>query len=188
MRTILRILLFATILPFCISCHSDSDDNPIPTVNTDEYFRYTIDGEPERVFFVSAKGSHTVNTSVPASDLFFITAKGENFNGNPSRVIASFSYPVNDISDFLGTQNFPLGFESVSTPKVFRFYESTEGRIFDSNPTNAPTTNPLVCTVTSHAANVGVYMEFTFSGNVSLDNTSTNTILVTGSARVLREL
>lgn len=182
MKTILKTLVVIVML-FTIGCSSD-DTTITPTQNTNEFFKYSINGELERVFDVSAKGYHVANTG-SASQKFTFRAITETQSGNAFGVDGDFTFT--DFSTFTMNNTFNWG-NSDGITNNFYFNEITLGGFnFFPHPANMPS-NPIVCTVTNHATNVGDYLEFTFSGDYidAFDSSGQTVGTVSGSARILR--
>jgi hypothetical protein len=178
MNTLIKISI--ALLVF-ISCNPD-DDATNTTGNTQEYFKYTVDGI-ERVFDneVEAHYEATSNTTVR---LFEINATGLYASEGVRRIAAVFSFR-NPPTTVLNANNYPWGLQDgspSSTQQHFYFSESTPNHPFvlDLNhPINAQITSTI-------PTNVGDYVEFTFSGTFTDHNNVQHNIL--GECRVQRDV
>lgn len=178
MKIVLKISLLLTLV-FIVACSND-DDGSTTTGNTNEYYKYTIDGV-ERIFDYEVEGHLETDTST-IIDIFEINASGQQPSGDLRRIAASFSFDSNGVFMPATTYNWGLALDSSPTEK-FYFAESTSSNLFVLS--GDFTTHPIVATVTSAIpSNIGDYLEFTFSGTFD-DNGTTRTI--SGECRVQRD-
>ena len=183
------LTIFLIVINLVTSCNDDN--SPItPTNNTQEFFKYTINGGTERVFDSYAKGYHVTNTNSDGDfQKFTFRAVAETQNGGSLKVDGDFIYQ--DLTTFLNTSSFVWGSPDGGTQTTAKFYFSEQsidgGFTFFPHPINLPS-NPVVCTVTVNPNNVGDYIEFSFSGEYidALDSSGNTTGTITGEARILR--
>jgi len=180
MKTILKntlvLILFTTLI---FSCSSD-DDGSTTTGNTDEYFKYTIDGV-ERIFDNSVEG-HLETDNSTIIDRFEINATGIQPNGDVRRIGGSFSFDSNGAFMPNTTYNWGLALDNDTTEK-FHFIETTFSHPFALSYDISP--NLIIASITSTIPNnVGDYLEFTFTGTFD-DNGTTRSI--SGECRVQRD-
>lgn len=182
MKTILNFTLLISVF-FVISC-SNNNSSIVPTGNTQQYFKYTVDGGTERIF-----DSYAIGRYVPSSattnpyESFKFRASTPDTQAGSFFVDASFTFQ--DWPSFLNTSNFLLGV-SDGTSANFYFSELSSGNLFFPDLLIIPS-NPINCLVTIYPVNVGDYMEFTFSGNYNDTSNPANLRSVSGSGRILRE-
>lgn len=175
MRTVSKLLVIITLT--MTSCASNDDITP--TTNTDEFFKYSIDGGPEIIFDQYATGNFFLTTT-NAFEKFSFRAGAEDANGNDTVVDGEFTFQ--DFATFSNTSTFNWG---VSDGTTANFYFSQILAGFVPSPNMVPS-NLVVCTVTVHPANVGDYLEFTFSGDyLEATDTSIQRTLQ-GSGRIRR--
>ncbi|SED17099.1 hypothetical protein SAMN04489761_4501 [Tenacibaculum sp. MAR_2009_124] len=162
------------------SC-SDSDGTITPTNNTQEYFKYTINGT-ERIFDVSMTAYRVINPN-PNYQKFFFRAGATQPGGASIYVDGNFTF--SDLSSFLATTNVPWGAPDPNTSVLgFYFAEHTAANKFF--PTAFYATSPIDCTIVMNANNVGDYLEFTFSGTYTDAIDSSINGPITGSGRMKR--
>lgn len=180
MKTILKLTILYTFL-LLFSCEND-DDVIIPTGNTQEYFKYTLNNGTERIFDSYAAGHFVAsNTNDPYKKFFFRAATQETQAGN---LIVDADFTFQDWTTFLNTTNFTWGVSDGTTAN-FYFSELTPGNMFFSHPIILPS-NPVNCIVTVHPVNVGDYLEFTFSGNYNEASDASIQGTVSGEGRIKR--
>ena len=180
MKHFYKLSLALIIVLTAFNCSND-DDGSTTTGNTDEYFKYTIDGV-ERIFDYEVEG-HLETQTTTSIDIFEINASGQQPSGDLRRIAAAFSF-INT-GAFLPntTYNWGLALDNAPTEK-FYFSESTSSNLFVLSPDF--NTHPIVATITSTIPNnVGDYLEFTFTGTFQDDNNVTRTI--SGECRVQRD-
>ena len=176
MKTIFNSLFIASFALLLFSCSSD-DDGSTTTGNTQEYFKYTIDGV-ERIFDFEVEGHLETDTST-IIDRYEINASGQQPSGDLRRIGASFSFDSNGAFMPNIIYNWGLAQDSDTTEK-FYFAESTSSNLFLLSITQSIST-----TLTSAIpSSLGDYLEFTFSGTFD-DNGTTRTI--SGECRVQRD-
>ncbi|MGR7813880.1 hypothetical protein [Lacinutrix undariae] len=177
MKKKLKPLLLVILVLLVFNC--SEDDTITPTLNTSEYFKYSINNGPERIFDTTAKGYYTSNTN-NAYDKFFFRA-GAN---SAASIYVDGDFTFQNMTTFINTNNFSWGISDGVNAK-FYFTELTPGNVFFSDIINLPT-NPVECIVTVHPTNVGDYLEFTFQGEYIsvVGNLSQGT--VSGSGRIYR--
>jgi len=168
-----------SITLFIFNC-SDDDDGTSTTGNTQEYFKYTIDGV-ERIFDFDVE-AHLETDTGSIIDRYEINASGISANETVRRIGASFSFDSNGPFMPNTMYNWGLALDSDTTEK-FHFAESTVSNLFilSADFSLHPITATLISTVPS---NVGDYLEFTFTGNFD-DNGTTKSI--SGECRVQRD-
>lgn len=178
MKSILKFsLLFILVLN--LACSSD-DDGSTTTGNTDEYFKYTIDGV-ERIFDYSVEG-HLETDNSTIIDRFEINATGQQPSGDLRRIAVAFSFDSNGAFMPNTTYNWGLALDNSPTEK-FYFSESTSSNLFILSGDFS--THPIVATITSAIpSNVGDYLEFTFVGTFDDNGTSRS---ISGVCRVQRD-
>ncbi|WP_289044168.1 hypothetical protein [uncultured Olleya sp.] len=180
MKTIIKVILLLTISITVFNC-SDDDDGSTTTGNTNEYFKYTIDGV-ERIFDYQVEGHLETDTST-IIDRFEINASGQQPSGDLRRVGINFSFDSSGA--FLPNTVYNWGVALDNTPtEKFYFGETTSTNLFLlSSDFNA---HPIIATVTSVIPNaVGDYLEFTFVGSYTDDNNVSHSI--SGECRVQRD-
>lgn len=163
-----------------ISC--DSDDGTSTTGNTDEYFKYSINGV-ERIFDNDVE-AHLETDSGTIIDRYEINANGVSSNGNFRRIGASFSFNSNN--GFLPSTTYDWGLALDGDPvQKFYFSENTLGNLFILSPDFNQ--HPIVTNITSSIpVSIGDYIEFTFTGTFTDD--SGNIQSITGECRAQRDL
>lgn len=173
------ILLFAlAILTF--SC-SDDDDGSTTTGNTNEYFKYTIDGV-ERIFDYQVE-AHLETDASTVIDKYEINASGQQPSGDLRRIAAVFTFDSSGAFMPNTTYNWGVALDSDTTEK-FYFAESTSSNIFAISTSFVD--NPITVTVTSaNPVSIGDYIEFTFAGAFQDSNNVTHNI--SGECRVQRD-
>jgi len=157
MKLIMKRVLILMLL-LIVAC--ESDDGSSNTGNTDEYFKYTINGV-ERVFDYQVE-SHRETQSNSIIHSYEISALGLRSDGEFRRVAATFFFDGN--GTFMPTNTYEWGytFPNDLTPR-FYFAESTMSNFFLIEADFAM--HPITATVTSAIpSNVGDYIEFTFTG------------------------
>ncbi|WP_340155148.1 hypothetical protein [uncultured Winogradskyella sp.] len=171
-------LLFA--LCTVTSCNND-DDGSTTTGNTDEYFKYTIDGV-ERIFDYDTEG-HLETDSSTIIDKYEINASGQQPSGDFRRISAVFTFDSS--GSFMPNTNYNWGIALDSNPTAkFYFSENTFSNLFVLSLDFS--SHPITATVTSTTSNnVGDYIEFDFSGTYLDDNNVTHNI--SGVCRVKRD-
>lgn len=178
MKTILKISLLLTLV-FIVACSSD-DDGSTTTGNTDEYFKYTIDGV-ERIFDYEVEGHLETETST-IINRFEINATGLQPNGDIRRIGGSFSFDSNGAFMPASTYNWGLALDNTPTEK-FYFGETTSSHPFLLSFDISP--NLIIASITSTIPNnVGDYLEFTFTGTFDDNGTTRN---ISGECRVQRD-
>jgi len=175
----MKYILLAFLLFTVFAC-SDDDDGSTTTGNTQEYFKYTIDGV-ERIFDFDVEIHLETDTSTSANRFEF-NASGQQPSGALRRVSGNLYFDSNGV--FLPVQPYNWGFlYNNETETKFFFSESTSSNIFVLTPSF--TDHPIVATITGIAPNnVGDYLEFTFSGTFSQNGT---TKTISGECRAQRE-
>lgn len=168
----------ALLILLTFSCSND-DDGSTTTGNTNEYFKYTIDGV-ERIFDYEVEGHLETDTST-IIDRFEINASGQQPSGDLRRIAASFSF---DSNTFMPSTSYDWGLAlDNDTTQKFYFAESTSTNLFILS--GSFTDNPITATVTSaNPTNIGDYLEFTFSGTFDDNGTTRN---ISGECRVQRD-
>ncbi|TYB77311.1 hypothetical protein ES677_01125 [Bizionia gelidisalsuginis] len=182
MKIFLKPFLVFALIVSTFSCGNDDDAVITPTLNTSEYFKYTLNNGTERIFDASAKGYFTPNTNSPFEKFYFRASAG-SVNDASIFVDGDFTFP--DFTTFTNESNFSWGISDGVTSN-FIFTEFSPGHIFVSSITNFAS-SPVMCTVTVHPVNVGDYIEFTFEGDFlyATDTTAQGTIV--GEGRILRK-
>ncbi|WP_179335044.1 hypothetical protein [Winogradskyella costae] len=181
MKSFFKSMLLMALVLLSFSCSSD-DDTIIPTLNTSEYFKYSINNGPDRIFDAYARGWYEPNPN-STFEKFYFRAGAATADG--STVIVDADFTFQDFTSFTNTTNFNWGVSDGLTAN-FYFTELTPGHTFLTSWTVMPS-NPVVCTITVHPVNVGDYIEFSFQGDYLLatDNSIQGSII--GEGRVLRE-
>lgn len=181
MKQIIKLCLTSMLL-FLMAC---SSNNPIPIVtgNTQEFFKYTVNNQPERIFDSYASGHFVASpTNDPYKRFFFRASSQETQAGS---LIVDGDFTFQDWSVFMSSTNYNWGVSDGVTAN-FYFTELTPGNMFFSHPIVLPN-NPVNCVVTVHPLNVGDYIEFTFSGDY-LDASDTSIQgTVSGEGRIKRK-
>ncbi|WP_290700263.1 hypothetical protein [Lacinutrix sp.] len=177
MKTILKTLILTVFLTLAFNC-SDDDDGTTTTGNTQEYFKYTIDGV-ERIFDFEVEGHF--ETDATTIDKFEINASGEQPSGSLRRIAAAFTF---DNTAFMPSTTYNWGIaQDSNTTEKFYFAESTSTNLFIL--TADFSAHPIVATVIPpNPVNVGEYLEFTFTGTFQDGNNVTRSI--DGLCRVQR--
>lgn len=177
MKTLLKLsLLLVTLI--ITSCGSD-DDGSTTTGNTQEYFKYTVDGV-ERIFDYQVE-IHLETETGNAIDRLEINASGLYQDGSLRRIAGNFFFPN---TNFLqSNSNCNWGF-SDGTSHNYMFAESTQNHLFLIN--NNFLLHPIVANVTSIPTAIGDYIEFTFTGTYTDNNNAIHTI--SGLGRAQREI
>jgi len=180
MKLILKTITLIVFATLAFSC-SDDDDGSTTTGNTQEYFKYTIDGV-ERIFDYDVE-AHLETDSSTIIDRYEINASGQQPSGDLRRIGASFFFDSSGA--FMPNTTYNWGYaDDTNTEAKFHFAESTFSNLFILTPDF--TTHPIVTTVTSPTpTNIGDYLEFEFSGTFQDDNGNTKTI--SGVCRVQRD-
>jgi len=164
-----KYIYLLTIALAIFSCSSD-DDGSTTTGNTDEYFKYTIDGV-ERIFDNSVEG-HLETDNSTVIDRFEINATGIQPNGDLRRIGGGFSFDSNGAFMPNTTYNWGLALDNDTTEK-FHFIETTLSHPFALSLDF--TANPIIASITSTIPNnVGDYLEFTFKGTFDDNGTTRN--------------
>jgi hypothetical protein len=180
MKSIIKNIALSVFTLLAFSC-SDDDDGSTTTGNTQEYFKYTIDGQ-ERIFDYEVEAHLETNTST-IIHRYEINASGQQPSGDLRRIGASFSF--DGTGTFMPLMSYNWGLAEDNTPTArFHFAESTSSNLFlISGDFNA---HPIVATVSStNPVNIGDYIEFTFSGTFTDSNNATRNI--SGVCRVQRD-
>ncbi|WP_055446439.1 hypothetical protein [Lacinutrix mariniflava] len=181
MKTILKSIMLLTIVLVAFGC-SDDDDGSTTTGNTNEYFKYTIDGV-ERIFDYDIE-AHLETDGTTIIDKYEINASGQQSSGDLRRIAAVFSFDSSGAFMPNTIYNWGLALDSNPAAK-FYFGETTPSHIFGLSIDY--TSNPIDATVTSVIpSNVGDYLEFTFTGTF-LDNSNV-VHNISGECRVQREV
>jgi hypothetical protein len=177
MRKIIYLLL---LLCFVTACDND-DDGSTTTGNTDEYFKYTIDGE-ERIFDYDVEGHLETETST-LIDKYEINASGQQPSGNLRRIAAVFTF--DSAGAFMPNTSCNWGIQqNTNASAEFYFAENTSSNLFILSPDFS--SHPITATVTSAIPNnIGDYMEFDFTGTFLDENNVTHNI--SGTCRVKRD-
>ena len=162
-----------------------SNDTITPTLNTDEYFKYTLNNGSERVFDQSIT-AHLVTNPSPNYKRFFFRASASTTNGGSVYVDGDFIFQ--NYAAFTSTITIPWG-SNPTTPIITSFYftELFSDDGFRFFPHNEYSSSPIDCTIITHALNIGDYLEFTFTGSYTHITDSTITGTITGSGRMKRE-
>lgn len=87
MKHFYKLSLVLIIVLTTFNCSSD-DDGSTTTGNTDEYFKYTIDGV-ERIFDYDVEG-HLETQTTTSIDIFEINASGQQPSGDLRKNCSSF--------------------------------------------------------------------------------------------------
>lgn len=182
MKIIINYVVVFVLVVTAFSCGSDDDAVITPTQNTAEYFKYSIDNGPVRIFDLTAKGTHSTNAN-SLSERFAFRAGAGTANGSSVFVDADFTFQ--DFNAFLSTNTFDWGV-SDGTSNNFYFYELSNSHPFVPSGVDFPP-NPVVCTVTLHPTNVGDYLEFSFEGDFLYASDLSIQGFVSGEGRILRE-
>ena len=169
-----------------ISCE---DSAPIvPTNNTTQYFKYSIDGV-ERVFDAEVESHMEVDPNNPNVFQYEFNARANTSNGDSTaRIGGNFTFSTQAL--FMTTSNFQWGvYDYNATPlsSTFNFYfsELTPGNLFTISDNH-----PITCTITTHPTttystnSATGFIEFSFFGSYAdASNTVRN---IAGEARILR--
>ncbi|MFD2909552.1 hypothetical protein ACFSX9_12505 [Flavobacterium ardleyense] len=176
------VIKFVLIFGFFIFLSCGNDDTIVPTGNTQEYFKYTLNNGTERVFDSYATGYFVASATADPFKKFVFRASTRDTQGGSIKVDGDFTF--SGWTAFSNSTNFTWGVSDGLTAN-FYFSELTPGHIFFSDPLTIPT-SPVTCVVTVHPAAVGDFLEFTFSGsyydasNINLEGT------VSGEGRIRR--
>lgn len=181
MKSIIQISFILVVVLVTYNCEND-DNIATPTNNTDEYFRYTLDGN-ERIFEGFMNAYYVVNPD-PNYQKFTFRAGANTTNGGSIYVDGDFTFPM--YSNFINATNIPWGFTDTTNTK-FYFSELNSDDGFSFIPDPNYTVSIIDCTVTQHAPSVGDYLEFNFSGTYALATNTSVTGTISGSARMLRD-
>jgi len=179
------LTFFYLFLSIIILGSCTNDDTITPILNTDEYFKYTLNNGPERVFDQSMTAYLVTNPS-PNYQRFFFRASASTANGGSVYVDGDFLFQ--NYAAFTSTTTVPWG--SNPTPPIvtsFYFTELFSADGFRFFPHNEYNSSPIDCTIVIHALNVGDYLEFTFTGNYTHISDPSITGTITGSGRMKRE-
>ncbi|WP_165748345.1 hypothetical protein [Cellulophaga sp. Z1A5H] len=178
MRIIFTILSIAAI--YLVSSCS-SDDGSSTTGNTQEYFKYTVDGV-ERIFDNEVE-IHIETSSTTNLIKFEFNANGISPNTNDFRRVAgTFSFP--DMATFNSSTIYDWGVSDGVT-KGFYFSETTSTNLFFISPDFS--INPITATITTAIpTNVGDFIEFSFTGSYVDSANATHSI--SGVCRAERDL
>lgn len=103
MKIIINYVVVFVLVVTAFSCGSDDDAVITPTQNTAEYFKYSIDNGPVRIFDLTAKGTHSTNAN-SLSERFAFRAGAGTANGSSVFVDADFTFQ--DFNAFLSTNTF----------------------------------------------------------------------------------
>lgn len=172
-----KLISLLSILTLSLSCNTD-DDGTTSTGNTQEYFKYTVDGV-ERVFDYEVE-SHLETESTTSIDRFEINASGQYANGDLRRIAASFTFL--NTTFLLSNTPYVWGLaDGITNMQNFYFAESTVNHLFVLD-SNQPITAEIT-TVTPDA--ISDYFEFTFTGTFTETNGIVRTI--SGECRVQRD-
>lgn len=173
---------FALAFGFFVLFSCGNDDTIVPTGNTQEYFKYTLNNGAERIFDSYATGYYVASTTADPFKKFFFRASTQDTQGGSIKVDGDFTFT--DFNTFINTSNFTWGISDGITAN-FYFSEISPGNVFLADQMTLPA-NPVNCLVTVHPNAVGDYLEFTFTGSY---NEASNTSLqgtVSGEGRIRR--
>ncbi|WP_458626833.1 hypothetical protein [Winogradskyella sp. PC D3.3] len=169
------------VLVFCTFSCSNDDDGSTTTGNTDEYFKYTIDGV-ERIFDYDIE-AHLETDSSTLIDKYEINASGQQPSGDLRHISAVFTF--DSTGAFLPNIIYNWGvMQNVNSSEGFYFAENTLSHLFMLSPDF--TIHQISATVTSAIpTSIGDYIEFEFSGTFTDDSNVTHNI--SGVCRVKRD-
>lgn len=171
MKTILLLTLLITIS----SCGSD-DDGSTTTGNTQEYFKYTVDGV-ERIFDYEVE-LHLETETGNAIDRLEINASGLYQDGSLRHIAGNFFSPNTQFLQSNTACNW--GFSN-GTSHNFMFAENTLNHLFLIN--NDFLLHPIVANVSNTPTAIGDYIEFSFAGTYTDNNNAIHTISGLGRAQ-----
>lgn len=163
------------------SCNND-DDGSTTTGNTDEYFKYSIDGL-ERIFDYEVE-AHLETDLTTLIDKYEINASGQQPSGDLRRIAAVFTFDSSGL--FLPNSTYNWGVAQDNNPAAkFYFAENTSTNFFILSADYS--VHPIDAEVTSaNPINIGDYITFTFNGTFQDENNVTHNI--DGMCRVKREV
>jgi len=185
LKTRQRTYFIQLIITLFLLINCSNNDTITPTLNTDEYFKYTLNNGTERVFDGNITAYHVQNPSPNYQRLFF-RASANTSNGGSVFVDGDFIYP--NYNSFITTSLVPWGLSTVlPITNQFYFSELLSDDGFKFIPHFSYSSSPINCTIVSHATNVGDYLEFTFTGSYTHVTDASITGTITGSARMKRE-
>ncbi|MDX1272741.1 hypothetical protein, partial [Bizionia paragorgiae] len=138
MKIIINYVVVFVLVVTAFSCGSDDDAVITPTQNTAEYFKYSIDNGPVRIFDLTAKGTHSTNAN-SLSERFAFRAGAGTANGSSVFVDADFTFQ--DFNAFLSTNTFDWGVSN-GISNNFYFYELSNSHPFVPSEVDFPP-NPV---------------------------------------------
>ncbi|WP_028889335.1 hypothetical protein [Tenacibaculum ovolyticum] len=179
--TLFYLFLSTTLLTFN-SC--SNNDTITPILNTDEYFKYTLNNSTERVFDKNMTAYFVTNPSTTYKRFYF-RASANTTNGSSVYVDGNFTFF--NYASFTAASSIPWGIPSTPIATNFYFTELFSEDGFKFFPHNEYNSSPINCTIITHAFNVGEYLEFTFTGNYTHITDPSITGTITGTGRMKRE-
>jgi hypothetical protein len=185
MKLNLKSISLIALVLLVFSCGSDDDSTPTP-VNTDVFFKYTLNGGTEKEVVFYEYSAYFGDATGQATDNFEFNIQGSsNFVEN---ITGAFRFSDGTFSSFVSnptTTTYLWGYPGTAPNPV----NSTALFFFDTISPNVfyPTLDSAITTtITEYPTNVGSYIAFNFTGTYTDANDASNTGTISGSARLKR--